>query len=238
MVGDIVALCEFILNRRNNKQEATKNLIEDFVDPVFSLFKVVHNDYLQTFRKYHDQIESNNPLDLNLIINEIEQDSLFSQNLIDELSASLSLENELSRELLEEIDNYLKSPKILFYSTIQPWSNVRRSSLLALLYWIDKATPEIIISTGLFDDVQNTGLTLRGFVSSIEGAIRFSESQNFQINCNQYDLNQSENTINEIKRFLALQCINFIVKETQENNTQVVNKYWQLKIKIIRLTSN
>ena len=233
MISDIVALCEFILNRRNNRREATKDILEDFVDPVFSLYKVVHDDYLQTFRKYQDQIESNNPLDLNLIITEIEQDSLFSQNLIDELSASLALEDELLGELLEDINNYLKSPQIFLYSTVRPWSNVKRKSLIELLRWIDQATPEILIKTGLFDDVQNTALTLRDSISSIEAAMRFSGSENYVIGHNEDNLNQADNIIYEtVKRYLALQCINLIVKETHENHAKVVNSYWQLKIKL------
>lgn len=222
MFRDIIALIQLIRDLLKNRREIEKNFIEDFADPVFSLYKVVHDDYLQTFRKYYDQIESNNLLNLTSTINEIKQDSLFSQDLIAELMAITSIEDELLGGLLESICSYLKSPNILLHSTIQPWSNVKRQSLIELLDWIDKATPEMLLNTGLFDDIQKTSLTLRDSISSIEAARRFSH---LDLSSDQDDLNQVVNAISTIKQFLALQCLGFVIEETQKNNINVVHKY-------------
>jgi hypothetical protein len=44
MLGDIIALLELIEKWVAKKTEDRRNLIEDFVDPVFSLFEKIHDD--------------------------------------------------------------------------------------------------------------------------------------------------------------------------------------------------
>lgn len=245
MIGDIIALIEFIKNQREKKTEIQRNLIEDFVNPVFSLFKKVHDDYLTTFRKYQDAIESSNTLQLSLIIEEIKKDSLFSKNLRYELLASLSAENQLLSEFISEIDKYLKFPGILIYKSIQPWSNLRRDSLIEILSWIDGLTPEIITGSGLYNEIQNftqnqrsrfgqSRIDATSLVSSLELTIRNTNLEVSMMDINENDLRQAQEKINDIKRYLAIQCIDFIVKETQENYNFVVNSYWRLKLEVIR----
>ena len=62
------------------------------------------------------------------------------------------MENESLSEFISAIGKYLKYPNVLTYQSIQPWSNVKRESLIEILCWIDELTPEIIISSGLFND--------------------------------------------------------------------------------------
>jgi hypothetical protein len=247
MVGDIIALAEFIEKWVGKKTEVKRNLIEDFVDPVFSLFEKIHDDYLTTFRTYQDKIKSSNPLNLSAIIQEIERDSLFSENLRHKLSASLSVKNDLLSEFVQEIDTYLKSPQIILYQTTQPWSNVRRNSLIQILGWVDRLTPELIISSGLLNDIQNViqnKIVRLGQSSSdpksqyliynLELTIRNPDFQSSEINISESELAEIKPKLLEIQKYLAVQCINLLIKETQENYNSVVDSYWRLKFGSIK----
>jgi hypothetical protein len=182
-----------------------------------------------------------------LIIQEIEKDSLFSENLRRKLSASLSVKNDLLSEFVREINTYLKSPIIILYQTTQPWSNVRRNSLIQILSWIDKLTPEIVISSGLLNDIQNviqnkrvnlghasTDVKSQYLIYSLELTLRNPDFQSSQNNISDNDLAKVNLKLMEIQRYLAIQSINLLVKETQENYGSVSDSYWQLKLEVIR----
>jgi hypothetical protein len=245
MFGDIIGLIALIKELIGLKTENDRNFIDNFVVPAFSLFNKVHDDYLQTFRKYQERIESSNPLKLSLIIKEIERDSLFSQNLRDELSANLSTENDSLSNFVSEIYKYLKYPETMFCQTMQPWSNVRRDSLIEVLHSIDLLTSETIVVSGLLNDIENTILNQRiklaqtridntpeYLISSLELRLKTSYSEALIANISQQELLRANDKINEIKRYLSVECINFIVKEMQENYRLVANIYRQLKFNI------
>jgi hypothetical protein len=240
MFGDIIGLITLIKELIGLKTENDRNFIENFVVPAFSLFNKVHDDYLQAFRKYQDKIDSSNPLELSLIIKEIERDSLFSQNLRDELSANLSTKNDSLSEFVSEIYKYLKYPETIFCQTMQPWSNVRRDSLIEVLHSIDRLTPEMIVVSGLLNDIENIlqnprinriGNTPEYLISSLEIKIKSSHAEISRTNLSEEALLKANDKIDEIKRYLAVECINFIVGETNDNYRFVANIYRQLKFK-------
>lgn len=244
MFGDIIGLITLIKELIGLKTENDRNFIEGFVVPAFSLFNKVHDDYLQAFRKYQDKIESSNPLDLSLIIKEIERDSLFSQNLRDELSANLFTENDSLSNFVTEIYKYLKYPETIFCQTMQPWSNVRRDSLIEVLNSIDRLTPKMIVVSGLLNDIenilQNTRInsgqtridnTPEYLISSLEIKIKSSYAEISRTNIGEEALLKANDKIDEVKRYLGVECINFIVRETNDNYRLVANAYRQLKFK-------
>lgn len=77
----IVELVDKLIDRSiqliKHHQETRRNLLEDFVNPVFSEFESVHENYLECFQKYRDIIKSSdNPRS---VIHEIEKDHLFTE---------------------------------------------------------------------------------------------------------------------------------------------------------------
>lgn len=244
MIKDVIALIEFIEKMTRRKEKLQRQLIEDYVEPAFYLFERVHENYLTTFRNYQCKINSRNPIELSLIIREIENDRLFSQSLIDGLSSCLSVENESLYDFVDKISEYLKSPRTLFSQSIHPWSNVRRDSLIEVLGWIDQSTPEIIASTGLTNDIQKfirnqgsrrelSGQREIDLVSSLELAMRNFEIEASPNNTNENDLADTSKKIDQIKKYLATECIYFIVKNTQDNYRLVVKSYWRIKLGIV-----
>jgi hypothetical protein len=245
MIKDIISLIQLIMNLEEKDSTKQRSLMVDFVDPVFSLFKKVNDDYMVTFRKYKDEVELNNPLELSLIVKLIQEDSLFSQNTRDELSNSLAVQNTLLSEFIFEIAKYLDFPKIACSQAIQPWSNVRRSGLIDILEKVDQLTPEMIVNTLLIDDINNViqsqkirlrsarnHETLEYLLTSLDRII--IDDRHKKLSPTSLGDNALEMTV-EIKRYLAIACIEFIIQETQDNFSSVSNSYWQLKFKLLGL---
>jgi hypothetical protein len=248
MLKDIIALIQLIMNFEEKGSAKQRNLMVDFVDPVFSLFKKVNDDYVVTFRKYKDEVESSNPLQLSSIVRLIQEDSVFSQNTRDELSNSLPVQNTLLSEFISEISRYLDFPKIACSQAIQPWSNVRRSGLIDILKKIDQLTPEMIANTLLIDDINNViqsqKIRLRGaknyetleyLLTSLDRIIiddKYKKMLSVSLGSNELEMTA------EIKRYLSIACIDFIIQETQDNFSSVSNSYWQLKFKLLGLEEN
>ena len=242
MLGDIISLINFIKDMEKEPIENDNIMIKNFVDPVFCLLKEVNDNYLKTFRSYQDRIESSNPLELDLIIREIEKDRLFSRHLIDELQTSLSIDNDIANDFIRKIYEYINSPNRILSEAMYPWSNIRRNSLIKLLQGINELTPNIIINSGLLNEIENQDTNivqakvndpLEYLIYSLEITMRCSYPPETDMSVN--DRNQATNIsykLNDIKKYLAIQCINFIVKKTQENYALVATSYWQLKIRV------
>lgn len=241
MIGDIIALWEFILNQLQDREEDKKKLIEDFIDSVSSDFEKVHDNYIKTFRIYQNKIESSISIDFSSVINEIEKDSLFSEHLRSKLTVNIDVNNNLLNEIVRAIKNYLQSPGILLCDRIEPSSNVKRNSLIEVLRWIDIATPENLTDNGLlrlYNDIQNPDVMPENLIYRLDDAISNSHPEISPVNPNADELIQAQNRVDEIKKFLALQCITFIIKDTQKNYNLVREKCQQLSNAITGLNSN
>jgi hypothetical protein len=242
MVGDIIALVDLILNRRDKVKENKQNYLNNFIEPVFSQFKIVHNNYLETFNSYRSEIESSQKFNINIIVNKIKKDSLFSQNLRSELLAPLR--EELASEFISAIYNYLQLPYLIAHNSVISPANIARESLIRVLELIDQLTPEVIIRELEISDIEelflpleisNPGYTKTKFIID-------SISLNFVggnvdleavISNKSNDLEKVTREQDEIKKILALGCIDVLVNQIQESYSHVVQIYWQQKSKII-----
>ncbi|KAF5419947.1 MAG: hypothetical protein C5S44_09740 [Candidatus Methanocomedens sp.] len=77
----IIELVDKLLDRCiqliKHSQEIRRNLLDDFVDPVFSEFESVHKNYLESFQKYRDIIKSSD--NTISVARQIEEDHLFTE---------------------------------------------------------------------------------------------------------------------------------------------------------------
>ncbi|MBD2564554.1 MULTISPECIES: hypothetical protein [Nostoc] len=235
MIAEIIALVDFIFNRSDKFKENKQNYLDNFIEPVFSQFKIVHNNYLETFNNYRFEIESSRILDIKTIINKIKKDSLFSQNLRDELLAPI--ENKLDNDFIRAIYDYLQLPYFITQiSTSYPLPNFQRENLIEVLEIVDQEIPEIIIGDLKLTEVKKIfkiDPNYGGFAGSIRTYIAYYrygiEAERIQANYN--DLEKVAREQNEIKKILALECIDFLVKNIQGSYSYVVQNYWQEKSK-------
>jgi hypothetical protein len=105
MIGDIIALIELVINRSEKIKESRKEFFNDFVEPAYSQFKSVHEDYLKSFQRYRELIKhSNEPLSLeHKVIAEIRQDHINTRNIRQELlNVSEVIDNQFQGDYFEK----------------------------------------------------------------------------------------------------------------------------------------
>lgn len=141
--GLIAKVSKDILDIKSNLDKEKYN---NYILPIWEAFKLVHKDYKESFIKYAERVEDGKSLD-DLII-EIQQDSVYSQDLRDELSNIINVltEEELKNEklslFLRGIRSYLyenssftidngMGPIFLFYTKLN--CNEIRRTLIAKL---------------------------------------------------------------------------------------------------------
>lgn len=240
MLGDIKILIDLIEKIWKRQEKNKQKLLEESVEPIFSAFKTVHDGYLNSFDNYLNQIKASEPLDLLPIIHEIEQDKLFSQDSLIRLSAYVKQfqEQDSLSEFISLIEQYLQSPVILLNETLFPWSNVRRSSLIKILYGIDQLTLEMIVASGLLDEVKNQSTAFdqkrieanSQLLSSLEYTLKNYNLENSLIeNSGDGTIVDSQISLNNNKKYLAIKCIYFIIQDTQERYSTIYEQYLQLK---------
>jgi hypothetical protein len=93
----LISRCLQLAERR---EKARKNLLDDFISPIYQEFEVIHNEYIQSFRKYREliktsktQLRKNSP-----ILDLIREDLLFT-------SGQRTKVIELSRFSNESLDH-------------------------------------------------------------------------------------------------------------------------------------
>jgi hypothetical protein len=243
MLGDVISLIEFIRDFLERGIDRNQNLISNFVDPAFSNFTRVHNNYIQAFHQYEGEI-NRNPLNLRLVVEKIRNDRLFSEHLRSDLVASLSAENVLLYEFIGTISRYLESPGTMIFQRSIPWSNVRRDSLVHVLTWINNLASEDLMSSGLFDDIETLMrsremiLTSENLVSNLVFAsTRGWGSDAYLIDTSERTL-EPENQLNFSKRYLATKYLFFVIKDTQENYHLVADSYHRLKFDFLGINNS
>jgi len=238
-IGDAIKIIDFINGQVKGKKKSQHNLFKEVVEPVFSNFEKVHDNYCETFCKYRALINSSHSL--SFLIQEIEQDVLSHQHLRNKLETSLITKQDSLSEFFSAIYHYLEFPYILLNKTTQPWSNIRRDSLIEILVGINGLTPEIIIGSGLLNEIRNFSQnqktrsrqsirdSLSELVSRLVLAIRYPNSEFSLTNISEVEATQNRENLNSIKLYLAIQCIEFVFQETQEQHRLVTAHYYQFK---------
>ncbi len=130
MIIDLVdKLLDRCLELARYNQEVRINLYDNYVNPTYSQFEIVHNNYLESFKNYRELIKSSDE-DTDIkssIIDKIQEDSLFTSNLRTKLF-------ELSKLCREPVIGEFVNA-ILHYTTYvigknQPNSNAIRFTLI------------------------------------------------------------------------------------------------------------
>jgi hypothetical protein len=250
-VGEIIiAFIELIISGKQEFREINRKFVEEFLDPVFSRFKSVHENYLQTFRDYRNRIQDNQELYLNEIIQKIREDSLFSRDLRSDLMESLKIENKKFSSFIDSIENYLLYPWETLDIGISRGANYPRISLIEALERIESLDPSTVKKANIIDlvnwsidppkqqnqedipkQVTEYYLSPTFIVDEFTGFGGIRPFRNISSNSDQID----DTLCKEIKRYLATRCVDFIVEAIQYKYKLVTKQYWKIKFEAIGL---
>ena len=116
MIVDLIdKLIDRVIKLVETEKKQKKKLFEQFVDPVFKLFDEVHKDYLESFERYINLL-SDPTTDINIVIETIKKDNLFTQNQRAKLKALADVSEEsVVQPFVKYLHLYLTSPN--FYGT-------------------------------------------------------------------------------------------------------------------------
>ena len=83
MLDLFLKLIEKFVDLQKRREETNKALFKDLILPAFSDFEIVHKDYVESFKRYRDLIETTEePLsDKHVVLRLIQKDSLFTEHL-------------------------------------------------------------------------------------------------------------------------------------------------------------
>ena len=116
----IVDLIDKLINRSidliHETEKRNRDVFNDFVEPLFQSFETVHKDYMDTFKKVHEFIVSNNSNNYGEIGLILQDDSLFTMsNRLKLISLSKSHKPKIIKEFVDGIENYLNGSFYLIY---------------------------------------------------------------------------------------------------------------------------
>jgi hypothetical protein len=89
MIELVLKLIEKCIELVKRREEVTAKLFDNFVNPAFHDFDLVHRNYLDSFKHYREMLMDTEP-ELNRahpILSELRQDALFSEDLRAKLRA-------------------------------------------------------------------------------------------------------------------------------------------------------
>lgn len=208
------------------RQEQDKGFYTDFVAPAFADFEMLHKDYLDSFRRYRDVIETTNlPLNAEHSIFEmVRNDSLFSDNLRSKLR---EMYGQFARSGLPEMNIFMYS--VLRYLTYIVNITGRLHSSVRAITQTEKVK--------LLADLDAASISK----DSPEESIRFSPAEadgraNFPrwfFTIGLKDIVEA-NLPEQEKRKSALQLVSQNVRLIQYNYRRVIHAHAQLKKRLLQ----
>jgi len=110
----IVELVDKLIDRciqlLKHKEEMSRRLWSDFVEPAYAEFEALHNSYLDTFKGYRDKLK-NEKEPLPKLIDKIKEDNLFSENQRSKLRVLIQLSRDpMVGQFVDGIYEYLSNP--------------------------------------------------------------------------------------------------------------------------------
>ena len=132
-ISELINLIELIRSLVSRKPQLDKEYFENFVKPIWDSFVKVHEDYMKSMKEYHDLLSDENTKII-VILNQIENDSLFTTNLRGQLYSLIEhialpmLENQRSHlsDFTNDVLCYL-TYRNLFESTNKDESSTREA---------------------------------------------------------------------------------------------------------------
>lgn len=194
MIGDLIALTEFVLNRGEKIKESRKEFFNNFVDPAYSQFKLIHEDYLKSFQKYRDLIRhSNEPLNLeHQVITEIRQDHISTRNIRQEaLNLAEIVDNQFQGDYFDKQTQKKKKgqsePEFAFADAILNYILLGTSSNYYLLdqeSYPGNAPRSVVVTnlTKIFGEEEDEKLKIKKSIMKLNGVLEDLQLQYDNVN--------------------------------------------------------
>lgn len=130
IVNDILSFIKFLKEQKKEKKELDNQYLNDYITPLWNKFKEIHQDYKSTFKAYSETILSGKELDQ--IINEIKNDSLYSSDLRTELYSMANNIPKVSPESsFEYVNQFLFS--LSFYFEAKSYFKIEKDKEIRLI---------------------------------------------------------------------------------------------------------
>jgi len=111
MVIDLVdKLIDRLIQLVRYKQELSRNLFTNFVEPIYLQFEAIHQQYLTSFKTYRDLLKETNT-SIESVVDKIKEDKLFNEGQRQKIYAlSRSSDDQLIDSFIFHIHEYLINP--------------------------------------------------------------------------------------------------------------------------------
>ncbi|MGH1393680.1 MAG: hypothetical protein ACRAVC_06565 [Trichormus sp.] len=232
MIADAIKLIEFISGQFSKAQDKKDKLLEQFVEPAYSKFQVIHEDYLKACRRYWESIRYDEPLNLAKVINEIDQDVRFAphESRI-ELLASLQANDPDFQDFINGIRNYLLGSQRAVRGTMvyNPPVNRRVAGLKTnLLQALERhSNTKWQLSPEEIAALKRGKIVLPYYVSFTMDLEPNNPLRNISD-----DPDEAMKSFDEYIRYRALAYVECFMAILQREYAEVSNSYWALKHKL------
>jgi hypothetical protein len=111
MIMDLIdKLIDRCIQLVKHKQEMDRNLLANFIDPIYSSFEEIHREYLTSFRGYRQLLKDSNQT-LSLVIDRIKEDRLFNEGQRQKLYFLSNFSTDKAfGSFIDKIHEYLVNP--------------------------------------------------------------------------------------------------------------------------------
>ena len=118
MIIDLVdKLIDRLIQLVKHKQELSRNLFTNFIEPIYLQFEAIHQQYLISFKGYRDFLKETNT-SIESLVDKIKEDKLFNEGKRRKIYASSKFSDNLSRgsndqlvdSFILQIQKYLNNP--------------------------------------------------------------------------------------------------------------------------------
>ncbi|HXQ33278.1 MAG TPA: hypothetical protein VN843_04575 [Anaerolineales bacterium] len=110
VVNELLSLFEIARKLASRKAELDRNYFDEFIQPLWDKFVEIHNNYKTTFQEYTKLATENNDGDISSIIEQIRQDSMYSEDLRNELRSMVNnVPSAFPKTSNQFLDQFLKA---------------------------------------------------------------------------------------------------------------------------------
>lgn len=214
-------LAKLILSGIDGSREERRRFFSKFVEPVYSEFEAIHEDFLIKFDQEYRQLilSPTHPLDLNHpLLARVAQDSRSTQHVRDKILKIGNFDDKITGDFYQAISSYLLDAYLSLDNPTVKFSNAPRSTFLKIL----RITFSELDSTSALEYYEQINL---GHIILPSCELLILENNPLQ----GFTTNKHTSKITLVKRTIVISALNKMVEALQANFSLVLDEYAGLK---------
>lgn len=221
----VIELVDGLINRliqlHNHRKRVRQSLLEGYVTPAYEAFEIIHQAYLDSFERYREMIQQDAELaPRSPILSIIEKENLFSANQRAKLfELASAVDDEVVGELVDAIYRYLIDARL-----VNPLANEERPDIVHTQLWRQSLIGEL---SNIFDE------DWQWVFDSSASRPPYSPAeieQEIERRLGEYGIApDADQTILQLKRALAIERLDGLVREMQSAYQEVSGAYLRVK---------